>query len=173
MRVRRRPPPVDRYEIKFMASAAMVEKLRLAQDLPSHTVADGDMAQVFDRALTVLVERLLKDKFAVTDASRKSPEDPSKAQEPAAVRRKVYGDDDGRCTFVSADGRRCNSRRFVQIDHVITKAGGGRFEPTNLRLLCGPHNRLMAERAYGTRPGARHAGGTVIRPGTGGRRGSA
>ena len=70
--------------------------------------------------------------------------------------------DPGRCAFVAADGRRCNSRRFVQMDHIITKAGGGAFERTNVRLLCGPHNRLMAERAFGTEPGSRHAGGTAL-----------
>jgi hypothetical protein len=160
-------PPIGEYEVKFPATAEMVEKLRLAQDLLSHAVRPGDLAKIFDRALTALVEQLLKQKAAVTEAPRKGPDEPSTAEKPAAVRRAVYADDDGRCTYVSADGRRCNSRRYLQFDHVVAKASGGRFERTNVRLLCGPHNRLMAERTFGTEPGARHAGGTVTRPGTG------
>jgi len=67
------PPPVsarpvvralapERYEIRFTASGATREKLRLAQDLLGHAVPNGDLAEVFDRALTLLVEDLRRKK---------------------------------------------------------------------------------------------------------------
>ena len=68
---------------------------------------------------------------------------------PRRVRDEVYARDGGRCTFVSPGGRRCGSTHDLQIDHIVPFARGGDDSPSNLRLLCGRHNRLEAERAYG------------------------
>ncbi|MAE70568.1 MAG: hypothetical protein CME06_08885, partial [Gemmatimonadetes bacterium] len=59
----------------------------------------------------------------------------------AEVRRRVWARDESRCTYVDGQGRRCGSRWFVQIDHVQPFARGGDNTVTNLRLLCGAHNR--------------------------------
>ena len=68
---------------------------------------------------------------------------------PRSVRDKVYARDKGRCTFVSPGGRRCGSTWDLQIDHIVPFARGGDNSPGNLRLLCGKHNRLEAERIFG------------------------
>jgi hypothetical protein len=60
---------------------------------------------------------------------------------PRSVRDKVYARDKGRCTYVSAGGRRCGSSWDLQIDHIVPFARGGDNSPANLRLLCGKHNR--------------------------------
>jgi 5-methylcytosine-specific restriction endonuclease McrA len=168
--------PADRFEIRFTARGDTVEKLKMAQDLLAHAVPSGDLGEVVDRALTALAEQLLRTKFAVTASPRKQAGSPSTASRPAAVRRAVYLRDRGRCTFVSKEGRRCDSRRYLQFDHVDGRAVGGAFTVERVRLRCGPHNRLEAERLYGTPPRARDAGGarvtlttgsSPIRPGTG------
>ena len=110
----------------------------------------------------VFAEELLRTRFAVTKAPRKSADSPSGADVPAAVKRAVYLRDRGQCTYVSKDGRRCESRRFLQFDHILGRAVGGAFTVDNVRLRCGPHNRLEAERLYATPPGARHAGGARV-----------
>lgn len=60
-------------------------------------------------------------------------------------KRQVLRRDGGRCSFTdSATGQRCGSTHFLQIDHVLPYSSGGSSRDTeNLRLLCGPHNRLM------------------------------
>jgi 5-methylcytosine-specific restriction endonuclease McrA len=63
----------------------------------------------------------------------------------------VFLRDGGRCTFTGTNGRRCNSTWDLQIDHIIPFALGGDDSPGNLRLLCGKHNRLEAERRFGKR----------------------
>ncbi len=68
---------------------------------------------------------------------------------PRKVRDEVYARDKGRCSFLSPGGRRCGSTWDLQIDHKVPFARGGDDSPENLRLLCGKHNRLEAERAYG------------------------
>jgi hypothetical protein len=53
------------------------------------------------------------------------------------------------CTFIDGEGRRCPSRAFLQLHHEQAHALGGLPTLENLRLLCGPHNRLLAERDFG------------------------
>jgi hypothetical protein len=107
----RAAPAPDRFEIRFTAKADTVAKLKMVQDLLSHAVPDGNVAEVVDRALTALAEELLRRKFAVTNVPRKTPDSPSTADEPAAVKRAVHLRDRGRCTYVAKDGRRCDSTR--------------------------------------------------------------
>ena len=38
-------------------------------------------------------------------------------------------------------GKTCNSRRYLQIDHIHAVSDGGTRMPENLRPLCGAHNR--------------------------------
>ncbi|MCB9463418.1 MAG: HNH endonuclease [Candidatus Eisenbacteria bacterium] len=68
---------------------------------------------------------------------------------PAPVRDLVFERDDGRCTFVGPEGKRCAATRHLQIDHVVPYCRGGTHEPHNLRLLCGRHNRSEARRLLG------------------------
>jgi hypothetical protein len=68
---------------------------------------------------------------------------------PNHVRRAVAERDDGCCTFVSPEGRRCRSRQLLQIHHEQPWARGGADTPDNLRLLCAEHNRWLAERDFG------------------------
>src|SRR5256886_16261230 len=65
-----RPIAAERYEVRFTATADTREKLRLAQDLLGHAVPSGDLAQVFDRALTVLIDELVRRRFAATPHPR-------------------------------------------------------------------------------------------------------
>ena len=57
--------------------------------------------------------------------------------------------DKGRCAFVGTNGRRCNKKDNLQIDHIVPYARGGANKIDNLRLLCEKHNLLEAEREYG------------------------
>jgi len=61
----------------------------------------------------------------------------------------VRARDGGQCTFVSADGIRCQCRKGLEVDHIRPFANGGKSDLSNLRLLCGGHNRLAAERTMG------------------------
>ena len=54
---------------------------------------------------------------------------------PAGVRREVWRRDQGCCTYVDRHtGRRCGSRFFLELDHIVPVARGGGAEPGNLRL---------------------------------------
>jgi hypothetical protein len=66
-----------------------------------------------------------------------------------AVVREVYARDAGRCTFVSANGRRCSERGALELHHVIPFGLGGPATVENLRVVCRAHNALFAERDFG------------------------
>jgi HNH endonuclease len=165
-----RPIAAERYEIRFTATAETREKLRLAQDLLGHAVPSGDLAQVFDRAVTALIDELMRRKFAATPhprGSRGQAEDSENI--PAHVRRAVYVRDGGRCAFVSVDGHRCGERRFIEFHHVIPRAAGGKTRVENIQLRCRAHNGHEVDLFFG--PGKRRlrgdaAGGEGTRPGT-------
>jgi hypothetical protein len=59
--------------------------------------------------------------------------------------------DQGQCSFVSADGRRCGARAFLQLDHIEPWAALGASVADNIRILCRGHNLLHARNCFGVR----------------------
>src|SRR5258707_13401909 len=120
-----RPLAPSRYEIRFTASEETRDRLRRAQDLLSHSIPSGDIAQVVDRALILLIKDLERRKFGLTDRPRDvhvQSEDSDYI--PAAVRREVMARDGGGCRLVAADGHRCGATRLLQFHHLIPRALG-------------------------------------------------
>ncbi len=159
-----RPLAPERYEIPFTASADMREKLRLAQDLLGHAIPSGDLAQVFDRALTLLVADLSRKKFAATGRPRRSRGQSADSRNiPAEVKRLVDRRDERRCGFVAPNGRRCDERRFLEFHHVVPYAAGGQPTVENIQLRCRAHNGYETDLFYG--PGTRRTRDGVVRSG--------
>jgi hypothetical protein len=112
-----------------------------------------DLAAVIEAAVTEKLERLEAKRFAETKKPRKSLEatdtSASSRYMPAAVKRVVRKRDQGRCTFVGKQGRRCTERRGLEFHHDDPYGRGGDRSPSNVRLLCKVHNVYLAERDYG------------------------
>ena len=143
------PLAPERYKIQFSASSEMHEKLRYAQDLLRHLVPNGDVAVVFDRALSALIEQLEKQKCAATSRSRgPRPVATGSRHIPAAVRREVWRRDEGRCAFLGARGR-CTERGFLEFHHVVPFATGGQAVASNIELRCRAHNLYEADLFFG------------------------
>ena len=145
------PIAAHRYRVQLTISAATHDKLRRAQDLMRHTVSSGDPAEIFDRALTLLVSHLERRKLGATTRRRALrvavPVSPTRYI-PPSVRRAVWARDDGRCAFVGTQGR-CTERGFLEFHHVKAFAEGGETSIGNLQLRCRSHNQYEAERLFG------------------------
>ena len=87
-----------------------------------------------------------------TGTANRPRSEPRSRHIPANTRAAVFDRDAHRCSYVAADGTRCNATRNLEIDHVEPFALGGSHEAENLRVLCAAHNRRAAERVFGTRP---------------------
>ena len=143
-------PMPERFPLKVGLRRETHEKLRRAQDLLAHVVPSGDVAEVLDRALELLIRNLEKRKFAVTDRPRTHNHSARAGRTISAeIRRAVAERDGGQCTFVAQNGNRCLARRRLEFDHIQPIARGGRSTVANVRLLCRAHNQLMAELALG------------------------
>jgi len=130
------------------------DKLHYAQALLSHAVPPDDLAQVLDRALDALISQLEVRKFGAGTRDLRPREEGAVSGGvsryiPASVRRAVWERDQGRCTFISITGGRCRVRQYLELDHIVPVARGGKATVANLRLRCASHNQLEAERAFG------------------------
>lgn len=64
------PLAPERYKVQVTITAQTHRKLRRAQDLLRHSIPDGDIGAVLDRALTVLLEKLERTKLAARKSDR-------------------------------------------------------------------------------------------------------
>jgi len=143
----------DTYTVQFTAPRAFRDKLQQAKDLLRHRVPGGELAIVVDKALDALIEKLMKERFAVGTRPRKQSASAPSAfpsrHVPAPVRRAVYQRAGGRCEFVDENGRRCAERGCLEYDHVDGFARIHTHSVDAIRLVCRCHNVHSAEQLYG------------------------
>jgi 5-methylcytosine-specific restriction endonuclease McrA len=143
------PLAPERYKVQFTVSRQTHDKLRRVQDLMRHAVPNGDPAEIFDRALTLLVEHLERTKLASAKRPRVPGASATQSRHiPSAVKRAVWHRDAGRCAFVGAEGR-CTERGFLEFHHVVPYACGGAATEENIYLRCRAHNQHEAEAVFG------------------------
>jgi hypothetical protein len=144
------PRSEGRYRLQVDAGVELKRKLELARDLMSHSNPSGDLAAVLEKGLDLLIEKLSRERFAQTSRARTQTEPRTDRRRFANdVRRRVVERDGLQCSYVSPEGERCTSRRFLQFHHEHAWARGGPSTPENARLLCASHNQLLAERDFG------------------------
>jgi hypothetical protein len=143
----------QRYRLHLTLPNATYEKLQEAQALLRHQIPAGDLAEVMDRALTLLLKEIKKRRFGVTERPRRSASKtvsrPSSRHIPAGIRRKVFERDAGRCAYVDGEGRRCGARDFLEFHHLDPWARSRQHDPDRITLLCRAHNQRAAESDFG------------------------
>jgi len=146
------PVAPPRIALRINIDQETQELLRYAQELLSHRIPSGSPAVVLNRALRSLIRDLERKKFAATDRPR-TPRQRAASRTrhiPAHVKRAVRERDGFQCTFVSAQGHRCESRTRLEFDHVHEFARGGEATVDGIRLRCRVHNQYTAEQTFGT-----------------------
>lgn len=167
-----------RYKLQLTASQQLKDKLEQAGDLLHHRINRRDLPGLIEFALDRLIAEEHKRQHGATnrprpprqgtcqgrptptDGNEEAAGNPSKASSnnepkpasrhiPNHIKREVYARDQGQCTFVSTDGRRCCERAGLQYHHEVPFAKGGQSSAGNVRLLCSVHNALLARRDYG------------------------
>ena len=144
-----RPLAPERFKVQFTIGSETHRKLRAVQDLMRHVLPNGDIAQIFDRALTLLLRDVERRKLASAEEPRTGSVTTSKSRHvPAAVRRRVWARDQGQCAFVGRVGR-CSERGFLEFHHLTPFAEGGPTTVDNLELRCRAHNNHEAREWFG------------------------
>jgi HNH endonuclease len=146
------PLAPERYKVQLTVGPKTYATLRRVQDLMRHRIPPGDLAAIFDRALTALLTELERERLAATARPRNSRQSTPALRSrhvPAVVRRAVWARDGGRCAFVGARGR-CTERGFLELHHVVPYAAGGETTVENIELRCRAHNAYEADLFFGT-----------------------
>ena len=168
------PPPVlptrrpivratspERYRVQFTIGQETHDKLRRVQTLLRREIPDGDPGTIFDRALTLLLEKVERTKLGA--ASKPRPPRPIRPGTdrpvgrsvlpsrdiPSHLQREVWRRDGGQCGFVSLGGQRCTERTFLELHHIQPYAKGGPATVENISLRCRRHNQFEAELVFG------------------------
>jgi hypothetical protein len=116
------PLAPKRYKLQLTISDETLEKLRRAKDLLGHAVPAGDDDAVLNRALTVLLDKLAREKCAQTDKPRPGRSRSPRARRPsAAVKRIVWQRD----VAAASTPRRAATaaRRHVASSHTTSTPG--------------------------------------------------
>ena len=142
------PLSPGKFAVQFTMDDEMNDDLLAVRALLGHVLPSGDVKELFRRALRELRKGLEKQKFAKCDRPRPQHGTAKGRHIPAAVKRAVWNRDGGQCTFVSEQGKRCESRTRLELDHIEPVARGGESTPDNLRLRCRGHNQYEAERTF-------------------------
>ncbi len=157
---RTEPLGAERYRVQFTADRETHQQLEELRALMRHRVPDGDVGKIIAKAISVLLKQVRKQKFAETSAPRTHTsrnERPSR-HVPAAFRRAVWQRDGGRCTYVSAGGRRCDSKEFLEFDHADGWSNTRAHSIAAITLRCRAHNQLRARHDFGEKHMAQFRG---------------
>jgi 5-methylcytosine-specific restriction endonuclease McrA len=112
-----------------------------------HSIPDGDTDKILNRALSLLLDDVLRTKCASTSKPRRTGSTMGRGRHiPAAVKREVWQRDGGRCVFSGEHGT-CGETAFLEYHHVIPFAAGGPTAVGNLQLRCRGHNAYEANSA--------------------------
>ena len=65
------------------------------------------------------------------------------------TKRKIFHRSNGRCEFVSKEGKRCESRHQLEIDHKVPWSQGGGSDENNLQVCCKSHNSFRTMETHG------------------------
>ncbi len=69
---------------------------------------------------------------------------------PVTVKDEVFKRDGAQCAYIdSRSQKRCEARRFLEVDHIIPISVGGKTSTENCRLLCSTHNKYAAIQILG------------------------
>ena len=169
------PLSPQRYRVQFTVGQDTYDILRRLQTLLRRELPDGDAGAIFERGLRLLHETVEAARFGRPKSKERGYEtrirpgaDPSARSRyvPRAVKRAVWCRDRGQCAFVSASGRRCDEREFLELHHLQPYALRGPSTAANLALRWRGHNAYEAEAVFGSRalppPGPRRRGSPLM-----------
>jgi hypothetical protein len=148
------PTSPERYRVQFTVGKDTHDKLRRLQALLRREIPNGDPAAIFDRAISLLLEKVERAKTGAAAKPRpiRPGTDMSRSRHiPHESKRVAWRRDGGRCGFVAPDGQRCGEHAFLEHHHLDAYALGGPSTPENIALRCRRHNQYEAERVFGPR----------------------
>jgi hypothetical protein len=149
------PISAGQWSLRVTLDGPLKADMQTLQNLLSHKIPTGSLTEVVREAVRCAIEKHGKRRGAVRPGRTRKGKGPAPRpageRQPvsAEVTRQVWERDGGQCTYLSQDGRRCQSRWQLELDHVESPRQGGPATADELRLRCRPHNIFHAEQTFG------------------------
>lgn len=144
----------DRVRFAFTGSKEFLGKVDRLKQLLWHKCPSGRLEDIFEEVVDFYLQRRDPEMWRRPAARRPimTGRLNGRRRIPQWVKDLVWKRDDGRCAYVSTEGKRCGERGGIECDHVQPWALGGKSDdPGNIRLLCRTHNQLTARQVFGDR----------------------
>ena len=156
------PARPEVFNFRFAADRRFKEKFeRLAEVLGVENPLQH-MAEIMEQALDIALDKKDLKRKRARRLERESKNGDNSRQEscpgkipaesryiPSHLRERVHARANYQCEYQSPDGTRCSSRTGLEIEHQRPFALHRSHDEKYLKLFCGPHNRLAAEKVFG------------------------
>ncbi len=141
----------ERLELKLGVSEEWAELLKHTKDLLSQKYKE---AVTSEEALFILMSEHCEKNDPVRKALRVKVASPNKSvrpelagteasrYRPAKVEHLVNLRDQNQCAYIDVQGKRCDSKRWLDKHHIQHFAGGGKHTVENLETLCSAHHKI-------------------------------
>jgi hypothetical protein len=146
-------------ELKANVDHETLSDIRRLKEIWSHAMPNASYADLIKRMAKECLEKFDPLKKAERSVRRRTSKPAiamrkrdklPKAETKSFVRHQVRLRDHDQCTFVDVrTSERCDSKHFLEDDHIVPKAMGGEFTVGNIRLRCRAHNQRHAIDSYG------------------------
>ena len=162
-----KPMTAQRVKIELSASESLAKKIQRAKELLRHKYPEGKLEDILNEALELLLNKkdpqrkIQKKELAKEEVSQKESQTSLKMYSslsdtgiktryvPEKIKQDIYKRDEGKCSYISPNGKPCGERNFLELDHVQPWALGGKSSEDNLQLLCRTHNQWRSEKTFG------------------------
>jgi 5-methylcytosine-specific restriction endonuclease McrA len=151
-----RPPEPIAPEVGLRVALTLGSEAKKALEELQQRFPEKSIAEILTEALLVRAKETSPvAKLAPPRRKGKSQEKTVKSNKvrsryiSRSVRHAVFQRDQGRCTYVSPEGRRCTASERLEFDHARPFARGGEATISGLRLRCRCHNLLAAKEDFG------------------------
>lgn len=144
-------------KLETVVDQRVLDKLERIRQLASHKLKSQSMAELIEFLADLGLEKLeVKKPKTITppaepEANLSKPDLVSSSRYiPVEMRRRLLDRAQHRCELVDAKSKhRCEAKRFLQVDHIVPLALGGKTNFENLRILCSTHNQWAATQYFG------------------------
>ncbi len=139
IRERIKPVAENSSELRVTVDSETEANIKALQDILSQKLK---RAATLSEVIAWMAKGMREKHDPIKKAERSiSLGNPENGKMTAGLRHRVNKHYDSQCSHVSADGRTCQEKRWLDMHHIVPRSQGGKHTFENLRILCKAHHQ--------------------------------